>query len=229
MNEKNYYEEIIEEIKKINDSDPSQAVLLLKKELAMPYIPKPYLKQMERLFDEYSIEFDAKKISLTRDEILEIIVGEASGKQSLALTQISQFNWVGFEEKIQEILISPKVSNNGKTIFIESLITQNLNFDFAIDGIIINPSKLKSVFNSEFCIKNIIGIEEKNIDDHVIKRVAMESFLIYLSIIFPKNLFIKYTNCVDDMILVAQALLGETDAIKNNKTATKIFETISKN
>ncbi|MGL5643625.1 MAG: hypothetical protein ACRCW3_02520, partial [Metamycoplasmataceae bacterium] len=127
--EKNYYQEIIEEIKKIRATDLDQAVLLLKKELAMPYIPSDYQAEMQKLFKEYSQDFDNKKITLTREEILDIITseGQKSGKLSLALTQISQFNWVGFEDKIQEILSSPKIVKNAKTIFVESLIIQKMN------------------------------------------------------------------------------------------------------
>lgn len=230
MNEKNYYEEIIKEIKKINESDPDQAVLLLKKELAMPYIPSDSLKIMEKLFKEYSTNFEAKKITMTREELLDILLlGEVNGKQSLALTQISQFNWVGFEDTIQKILDSTNVAKNGKTIFIESLIVQKLDFNFKVGNVVINPSKSKSVFDSEYCIKNIMGIESKRIEDPIVKRIAMESFLIYISVIFPENLSLKYINHVDDIILVARALLGETEILKDNKTATKIFETISKN
>lgn len=231
MNEKNYYDEIIEEIKKINDTDPDQAVLLLKKELSMPYIPNEYLKEMKELESEYSANFDAKKVVLpSREELLSTLLsGEINGKYSLALTNISQFNWVGFEDKIQEILNSNKVAKNGKTIFIETLITQKLNYDFVVGKIIVNPSKLKSIFDSEYCIKNIMGIESKNIEDQIIKRIAMESFLIYLSILFPENLTIKYVDHVEEMILVAQALLGNNEVLENNKTASEIFETISKN
>ncbi|MGL5643575.1 MAG: hypothetical protein ACRCW3_02260, partial [Metamycoplasmataceae bacterium] len=146
-----------------------------------------------------------------------------------ALTQISQFNWVGFEDKIQEILSSPKIVKNAKTIFVESLIIQKMNHDFIVDETIINPSKLKSVFDSKYCIQNIMGIESKNIDDLVVKRIAMESFLIYLSIIFPENLNLKYVDVVEEMILVARALLGDEKILKGNKEASKIFETISKN
>lgn len=228
--EKNYYKEIIEEIKKIRESDLDQAVLLLKKELSMPYIPSNYQKEMQKLFKEYSKTFDEKNITMSREELLQIISSEElSGRQSLALTQITQFNWVGFEETIQEIFISPKIANNAKTIFIESLIAQKLNYDFIVDGKKINPSKIKSIFDSQYCIKNIMGIESRNIDDLVVKRIAMESFLIYISIIFPENLTLKYVDLVDEMILVARALLGETESIKDNKVATKIFETISKN
>ncbi|MGL5617480.1 MAG: hypothetical protein ACRCWU_00265 [Metamycoplasmataceae bacterium] len=229
--EKNYYKEIINEIKKIRETDLDQAVLLLKKELAMPYIPSDYLDEMQKLFKEYSQDFDDKKITLTRDEVLDIITSEGhkSGKLSLALTQISQFNWVGFEDKIQEILSSPKIAKNAKTIFIESLIIQKMNHDFIVDKIIINPSKLKSVFDSKYCIQNIMDIESKNIDDLVVKRIAMESFLIYLSIIFPNNLNLKYISVVEEMILVAKALLGDEKVLEGNKEAIKIFETISKN
>lgn len=229
--EKNYYQEIIQEIKKIRETDLNQAVLLLKKELSMPYIPSDYQKEMNKLFKEYSKEFDEKNITMSREEVLQIITSEESndGQQSLALTQIAQFNWVGFEDTIQKILISPKIANNAKTIFIESLITQKLNHDFIVDGKTINPSKIKSIFDSQYCIKNIMGIEAKNIEDLVVKRIAMESFLIYMSIIFPDNLSLKYVDVVDDMILVARALLGEKEVIKNSETATKIFETISKN
>ncbi|MDK2819582.1 MAG: hypothetical protein KFW07_01970 [Mycoplasmataceae bacterium] len=230
MNEKNYYEEIIQEIKKIKNEDPEQAVLLLKKELSMPYIPSKYLSEMETLFKEYSIDFDAKKITMSREEVLEIIMaGQINGKQSLALTQVAQYNWVGFEEKIQTIFDSEKVAKNAKTIFVECLISQKLNYDFKIEEKIINLSKIKSIFDSEYCIKNILGIEKKQIDDQIVKRIAMESFLIYISVIFPKNLNLKYEDNVEEMILVAQALLGDTKILKNNKLATEIFETISKN
>ncbi|MGL5204676.1 MAG: hypothetical protein ACRC9F_02775 [Metamycoplasmataceae bacterium] len=229
--EKNYYQEIIEEIKKIRETDLDQAVLLLKKELAMPYIPSDYQAEMQKLFKEYSQDFDDKKITLTREEVLDIITseGQKSGKLSLALTQISQFNWVGFENEIQKIISSPKIAKNAKTIFIESLIIQKMNHDFIVDGITINPSKLKSVFDSKYCIENIMGIESKNIDDLVVKRIAMESFLIYLSIIFPENLKLKYVNVVDEMLLVAKALLGDEKVLEGNEEAIKIFETISKN
>jgi DNA-binding NarL/FixJ family response regulator len=93
MNEKNYYQEIIQEIKKIREVDLDQAVLLLKKELSMPYIPSEHEREMKKLFKEYSISFDKKKMTMNREELLEILgEGIENGRQSLALTQISQFN-----------------------------------------------------------------------------------------------------------------------------------------
>ena len=222
MNEKNYYKEIIEEIKKIKETDLEQAVLLLKKELSMPYIPSEYNDQMNKLFQEYTVKFDDKKITMTRDELLNILNSENSspGKQSLALTQISQFNWVGFEDTIQNILVSTKIANNAKTVFLESLIAQKLDYNFKIDQLIMNPSKMKSIFDSEYCIKNIMGIESKDLKDLVVKRIAMESFLIYISTIFPYNIDMKYFDHVEEMILVAHALLGESNSIADNDVAT---------
>ena len=230
MNKQNYYQEIIQEIKRIREIDLDQAVLLLKKELSMPYIPLEHEREMKKLFKEYSISFDQKKMTMNREELLEIVnSGVENGKQSLALTQISQFNWVGFEKDIQKILVSNTIANNAKTIFVESLIVQKLNHDFIINDQIINPSKMKSVFDSKYCIENMVGIESKNIDDPIVKRIAMESFLIYISVIFPENLSLKYVNHVNEIILVSKALLGEIEAIQGNDVATKIFKTISKN
>ena len=65
MNEKNYYQEIIQEIKKIREVDLDQAVLLLKKELSMPYIPSEHEREMKKLFKEYSISFDKKKMTIS--------------------------------------------------------------------------------------------------------------------------------------------------------------------
>ena len=205
MNEKNYYQEIIQEIKKIREVDLDQAVLLLKKELSMPYIPSEHEREMKKLFKEYSISFDKKKMTMNREELLEILgAGVENGRQSLALTQISQFNWVGYEETIQRILISHTIANNAKTIFVESLIVQKLDYDFTIDGKTINPSKMKSIFDSKYCIENIIAIEAKNIEDPIVDHV-------------------------DEIILVSRALLGDLEIIKDNEVATKIFKTISKN
>ncbi len=229
MNEKNYYKEIIQEIKKIRESDLDQAVLLLKKELSMPYIPSEHEREMKELFKEYSISFDQKKMTMNREELLEILgEGIENGRQSLALTQISQFNWVGYEDTIQKILVSNTIANNAKTIFIESLIVQKLNYDFKIGELTVNPSKMTSIFDSKYCIENIIAIEAANIEDPIVKRIAMESFLIYISLIFPENLTMNYVNHVDEIILVSRALLGNMEMIEGNEVATKIFKTISK-
>jgi hypothetical protein len=87
---------------------------------------------------------------------------------------------------------------------------------------------MTSIFDSKYCIENIIAIEAANIEDPIVKRIAMESFLIYISLIFPENLTMNYVNHVDEIILVSRALLGNMEMIEGNEVATKIFKTISK-
>lgn len=227
MNEKNYYDEIIEQILEISKEDKERAVLILKKELAMPYIPEEYEKKMNSLLKKLNIK-TKKEVTTTREEILETLLSYKNNGQKLFLiNKIAEFNWVGYEDKIEEVFNDPQVQANFKSIFIEHLIEQKHDYEFKIGNKKINPSKSKSIFNSEFCVKNINSIETNGEEkDSVLKRIAIETLLIYVSSLFPNNFNLEYKDISTDLFLVGNVLLGKSSN-ELTSTAKEILDFVS--
>lgn len=222
MNKKNYYDEIIEHIIEESKTDKEKAILMLKKELSMPYIPENYEQDMKKLLTKLDVA-PAKELTATREEILECFSSEINnGKKLFLINKISEFNWSGYEKQIEIIFNDKKVRANFKSIFLEHLIEQKFDYVFTIGEMKINPSKVESIFKSEFCIKNI-GIIENNseVKDQIIKRIAVETLLIYVSSLFPNNVSMKFEDISKDLIIVANVLLG-----KSEKIITPVAQTI---
>lgn len=227
MDKKNYYDEIIEHISEESKVDKEKAVLMLKKELSMPYIPENYEKEMQKLLTKLD-KAPEKKITATREEILECFSSEINnGKKLFLINKISEFNWVGYEKQIEKIFNTKKIRANFKSIFLEHLIEQKLDFDFKIDQLVVNPSKTPSIFKSDFCIKNIGIIEnELEVKDQIIKRIAIETLLIYVSSLFPENINLPFENISKDLVIVANVLLGKQEQVITT-VAQKILDFVS--
>ncbi|MGL4343372.1 MAG: hypothetical protein ACRCRZ_02305 [Metamycoplasmataceae bacterium] len=231
MNEKNYYDEIIEQIKEIEKSDKQQAILILKKELSMPYIPEQYENEMISLLKKFEQTNDQKNLTASREEIIESLFSDKNdGKKLFLINKISEFSWVGFENEIQKVFSSAKIKNNFKTIFLENLIEQKIDYDFKIENKIINPKKIKSIFASDFCNKNIAILESPDFSkDQIVKRISIETLLIYISSLFPHNIDLKFEDISKEILEVSNILLGKNDGQNISLLSKKILDLITNN
>ncbi|MGL5522146.1 MAG: hypothetical protein ACRDAW_02660 [Metamycoplasmataceae bacterium] len=234
MNEKNYYDEVIEEIKKISQTDKQQAILILKKELAMPYIPQNYETIMKELEKKLLVDEKGKQKTVTREEIIDAIFkkedGMISGERLFLINEIPKFNWVGYEKDFEKAFNSKDIKQNIKTVIFENLINQKIDFDFKIETKTFNPKKCNSIFQSDFVSKNINDIElNSEIKDTIVKRISVEALIMFVSSLFPDNIDLKYKDITKDLINVSNFLLGKISEEKLSDIAKKISSVIINN
>lgn len=229
---KNFYEEIIEKINKLIKEDQFDLALnIIKEELSMPYVPKKYENILKSLLDELQTKNENKKRKYySRDEIIDIFVNYDQYKENFLLEISSYFdeqNWIGYEKVIDEIFQLP-INKNIKIIIYNALTTQKINYDFTIDKTKINPYKHKTIFETNFAIKNMVDLEERNFKNPSLYDLCKEIFFIYLIEEFPNSLFFHYQNINNEIINIANVMLGIKKISELNEKEIKIYNIINK-
>ncbi len=128
---KNYYDEVIQEIKEnIENKNYSEAMVLLKKELSMPYIPNDVEDKLYALLHDLKYQMSDQSNSYERniDDILDGLHG-TSEQQLVACTQLIKRNLREYVEEIQDYLKEdPYV--DAAALLVESLAEQEIQDEF---------------------------------------------------------------------------------------------------
>lgn len=147
---KNFYEETIEKINNlIKDNQIKEALKIIQDELSMPYIPKKYELIFKKLLNELEMKDKLKKRKYySRDEIIDIFANFEQYEENFLLeisTYFEEQNWKGYEKIIDKIFQLPNLNKNIKIIIYNALTSQEINYDFIINGFKINPIKNKII------------------------------------------------------------------------------------
>ena len=231
---KNYYEELIEKIEElISKKENQEALKLIKDELSLPYIPKIY---EDKIYHYYNLlnnedEQETKKNNyFSRDEILSMLNNFKNYDLDFLISITSlfdQYNWKGFEDQIETILNFNDLDNKIKSLIYNCLVTHEINYDFQINNLKINPFKNKTLFETEYSLKNIYKIKKTKVDNPSITEISQKIFFLYLMNLFPKSLFFVYEDVSSIFIKIANIMIGNLDQNSLNKEEEKIFETIN--
>lgn len=230
---KNFYEEIIEKINNlIKNNQIEEALRIIQDELSMPYVPKQY----EQVFKKLLIELESKRTTKTRkyysrDEIIDIFANYEQYKEDFLLeisTYFEEQNWKGYEKIINKIFQLPNLNKNIKIIIYNALTIQEINYDFIINGVKVNPSKNKTIFETNFAIKNMVDLEEYNFKNPSLYDLCKEIFFIYLIEEFPNSMFFHYQNINNEIINIANVMLGIKKISELNEKEIKIYNIINK-
>lgn len=230
---KNFYEETIEKINDlIKDNQIKEALKIIQDELSMPYIPKKYELIFKKLLNELEMKDKLKKRKYySRDEIIDIFANFEQYEENFLLeisTYFEEQNWKGYEKIIDKIFQLPNLNKNIKIIIYNALTSQEINYDFIINGFKINPIKNKTIFETNFAIKNMVDLEEHNFKNPSLYDICKEIFFIYLIEEFPNSLFFKYQNINNEIINIANVMLGIRKISELNEKETKIYNIINK-
>ena len=231
---KNYYEELIEKIEElISKKENQEALKLIKDELSLPYIPKIY---EDKIYHYYNLlnnedEQETKKNNyFSRDEILSMLNNFKNYDLDFLISITSlfdQYNWKGFEDQIETILNFNDLDNKIKSLIYNCLVTHEINYDFQINSFKINPFKNKTIFETEYSLKNIYKIKKTKVDNPSITEISQKIFFLYLMNLFPKSLFFVYEDVSSIFIKIANIMIGNLDQNSLNKEEEKIFKTIN--
>lgn len=231
---KNYYEELIEKIEElISKKENQEALKLIKDELSLPYIPKIY---EDKIYHYYNLlnnedEQETKKNSyFSRDEILSMLNNFKNYDLDFLISITSlfdQYNWKGFEDQIETIFNFNDLDNKIKSLIYNCLVTHEINYDFQINSFKINPFKNKTIFETEYSLKNIYKIKKTKVDNPSITEISQKIFFLYLMNLFPKSLFFVYKDVSSIFIKIANIMIGNLDQNSLNKEEKQIFKTIN--
>lgn len=127
----NYYDEVIQEIKdEIQNKHYAEALVLLKKELSMPYIPKEAEDQFYALLYDLKFQMSDQKNTNERniDDILDGLHG-SSEQQLIACSQLIKRNLREYVEDIQNYLKDDPYTD-AAALLVESISEQEIQDEF---------------------------------------------------------------------------------------------------
>lgn len=127
----NYYDEVIQEIKdEIQNKHYAEALVLLKKELSMPYIPKEAEDQFYALLYDLKFQMSDQKNTYERniDDILDGLHG-SSEQQLIACSQLIKRNLREYVEDIQNYLKDDPYTD-AAALLVESISEQEIQDEF---------------------------------------------------------------------------------------------------
>lgn len=232
VKEKNYYEELIEKLENlIKDNKNTEVLKILNEELSLPYVPKEYEEKFHQLLLEVLPEKQTKKSFFSRDELITLINEHKKYDVSFLLdisNGFNEYNWIGYEKQIQDIFDLKNLDNKIKCSIYNSLVIQNIDYDFLINNIKLNPFKNKTIFETNFAIKNLMNLDKKDLKDKTINSICEKIFFIYLMNEFPKCMNFEYKDISGELISIAEVMIGNRNIEELNESEKKLYLDINK-
>ena len=182
----NYYEEMIDEIRSFIDENKIElARFKIQQELKMPYIPN----DIEILLNDLLKDANSKvelEYSLSQSQVEQLILSDNLAKQLKGVDYLKQCNCLNFIDIIQQFFNTNK-SLNLQGLMIDTLINQQINYEFIIDNekikIEFNPRYIESSYETDGFIKSyeilneLLGNDNPSFLKLCLDMLNVESFL----------------------------------------------------
>lgn len=231
---KNYYDELIERINEhIKTNNNKEAILLIEEELRLPYIPIDYEKKILKIYQDINNELGIKKNKnhvFSKDEIIDIFLKFNNEHSNDFLLEISQlmlsYSWNNYLSEIQNIFNLTTIKKNVKASIYNVLSIQNINHVFQIEKIELNPYKNLTTFETTFASKNFELLSNENFDDYTVIDVSKKILMLYVLNLFPQSMNFKFKDITNDLIMVAQFMLGKIQEKELSSLQKSIYKTI---
>lgn len=191
MDNKDYYQEKLTEIRKLMKTNVFLAKELLDEEMKMPYIPLKYEQDFIDLQNKNRILISVKISNKTFDneEVTKYLWSNDELKEAMVLDFLKKAN---LREHVTELAkwieTKPKTKNIAKSFIYELLVLQEINVDLKWSGEIVNPSKNKSIFDNKEVGKGIKRIKKLTLKEPSLEGVLMEEFEVGILNDYPKVL-----------------------------------------
>ena len=221
---KNYYDETIEKVKKLmGEKNYEDADILLNTELAMPYIPRIY----EEIFIDLKNEIKASTIdtsftkSVPIDVALDYLTSGDINNESIALELLRDHNLRNHVDILKKVIESWGVEKNMlKAYLFELLIEQEINIEINLNGMIMNPSKTKTILENESVIKVMKLIEESLKKNPSALELTLDEFQRFLLVTYPMvpN---EAKAMSDDIIAVVQKMFDDKTILTERQKKIK--------
>lgn len=149
----NYYDELIDKILSLKDSDKARAMSLIENELNAPYVPKDIYNKLIDI--KKSIYIEKEDVSISPLTLLSYLY-ENDEKQMFAAYHLDEVNLREYIEQISEYLKSDGLLE-AKISIIISLIKQEVNKELVINKngyeYSFNPINLTLIENNKLFIE----------------------------------------------------------------------------
>ena len=230
----NYYDELMEKIEQlISQNQLDEANKLIEIELALPYVPNVYEQKLINIQKQIKPETKTTKAIFSKDEIIDIFLKHQNEHSNQFLLEVAQmiinYQWLDYVQEIQQIFNQKQLANNLKATIYNCLSLQNLNYDFQIDQVQLNPFINKTVFETDFAVANFEELENINLSEPNLISIAKQLLIIYLLNLFPKSMNLESKMIANDLIVIARLMLGELEIKQLNQNQIHIYQIIKLN
>jgi hypothetical protein len=226
----NYYDDLLIKIDNlILESKLDQALSIINDELSIPYVPSDFLKKIEtRKKDiERKINFDKAP---DKKDFNQLIVELNSNNKEDIISSMFTIMEVDFEPQyfpfFEMFLNNSKVPIAYRGIFFHSMIARNVNHDFTVGKIVVNPSSkisqesLVSFINCEKQIKNRLFKLPSQLN------MSISMLVYYFATIALSNISIQSENNVCDSIVNYVNSIIESNSIEKNDIINLLEKTM---
>lgn len=202
----NYYDELLQSIDSIlAEKDYEKAKVLILNELNLPYVPRDIEDKLNNYLYQIKDATYAPK-SLTEEDIIGYLNADCE-KQLIGVDELGKKNLRDYIDVVSDFLKGDKYVN-AKALLIDSLIRQEINYDFEYvnNGSLIkfNPSKLKIVEETDE-FKNASDI----LSDYYLKNPS--KLQIGLELIY-KECLLALPNKIDSKVVANKIIKYIDDA-----------------
>lgn len=230
----NYYDELMEKIEQlISQNQLDEANKLIEIELALPYVPNVYEQKLIAIQKQIKPESKTTKAIFSKDEIIDIFLKHHHEHSNQFLLEVAQmiinYQWLDYIQEIQQIFNQNQLANNLKATIYNCLSLQNLNYDFQIDQVQLNPFINKTLFETDFAVANFEELENINLSEPNLISIAKQLLIIYLLNLFPKSMNLELKMIANDLIVIARLMLGELEIEQLNENQIHIYQIIKLN
>lgn len=159
----NYYEDVLERINGfINKEEYEEAKRLILNELDVPYVPKDFEDRLKELLS--FINEKTFKVNVLSDEDIEKYLYMDENHQLIAVDELNRKNLRDYIEICNRYLKS-NCFINGKVLLIDSLIKQEINYEFECmknnEIIRFNPSEIDPIEKSSGYLSCLNALRER--------------------------------------------------------------------
>lgn len=225
-----YYTEKINEIKKlINNQEYDEALIILKSELSMPYIPMDCEKIFNDLLQEVNSYRDEKNINrrciYDKEQVLQLLNGELSDAY-IAIEFLKESNIRNYLDVV-EAYLSVNPDKMIRAALIEILVDQQIHDEINLDydGMEVRfiPSYVEKPFESDNGLKCVSIIENWFINDNPsFMKLCIETLFLELSYLLP------FQVDEDEIMMVCKAVVKYVYKASNDEEQFYQFESEKK-
>ena len=181
----NYYDEIIRQIQELIDNgEYDEAKRLIQNELSISYVPRDVDEKLRELFR--AINVSAHEYKPLNDETIEEYLYKDDNYQLIAVSELDKKNLRDYIDLCEDYLLSDGFEN-AKALLIDSLIRQEVNYEFEYKDSSFNPSKITKVGESEGFLSALEAIQDKFMKNPSMSQLAIELLYKEVLMALPKT------------------------------------------
>ena len=218
MNDKNFYEDKINEIREMIGKDIFKAKKLLDDEMAMPYIPLKFEDDFTELkmaiYSQLASGQDLK--SLNDEQAKEFLLSGDELKITFAITFYRQSNVRMYMDTVKTFFNKDGFAMT-KALMFEVLVEQNIDENIVINGIKLNPSLDKNIIDDNALAKSIELFNNKFSKEPNLAEAAIREFTQFILSLFPQIKNRDIFEMAELFINIVRNMFGEETTLTDKE------------